>query len=171
MHHHSPAHHAKALRELFRRFGTKDTELWPFVGMVWCGTETVDGNDRDWSYIWDQGGGWQGLAMNEDERVQRSMLPKEITVWCGRADDKGPLGFLWTVNERDARCNALRVATVDNPGKVIEGKVRKEDVVALFNRKGYSEIIAPRSVKLNGTRLIKVKADSDEGKPDVAITS
>ena len=83
--------------------------------------------------------------MEEDEYEHYMSLPDEMTVYRGVANGRVKKGMSWTDNREKAEWFASRFG---GEGYVLSGKVKKEDVLAYFNRRDeYEVVVEYRDVK------------------------
>ncbi len=85
--------------------------------------------------------------MNLDERRKLAELPDELEIYRGvtEKNQENILAMSWTMKQETAEWFAKRFGS---KGKVYRAKVRKEDILALFNGRNESEVIVdPKNLK------------------------
>jgi hypothetical protein len=138
-----PKHRSKALLRMMKDFDLK--EIWPIVGEAWCDPETCRCDLSNWSAIWCNPEGDRSLAMNEQERAHLAAMPEWFDVWqCGENVGFGE-ELAWTDDRAKAYWHACRIATIEEPQRVIAAQLNRPKVLAFFNRDGRSEYVVLRS--------------------------
>ncbi len=76
--------------------------------------------------------------MGEEERVVYESLPDPVVIYRGYLPRRNLRGYGWTLNRRCAEWFAVRLSDV---GRVAEGRVARQDVLAYFNERKEEEIL------------------------------
>ena len=87
--------------------------------------------------------------MSEAERQQLAGLPERVTIYRGVNDRNGFSGLSWTLDLERAERFARRFLFSDSdfPGVVVTGRVLQRRIIALFQVRNESEVVAePRHV-------------------------
>jgi hypothetical protein len=140
---HERPYRLEAMQNLFFQgvdWGSKEN-FWKLVASVWVDSENIWQNIEAWSEIFGFYGDEARAMMNEEELAEFQQLPMEFTVYRGttRNEETEETGALsWTLDRDIAVWFSKRFSKA---GKVLERKVRKEDVVALITRRSEKEII------------------------------
>lgn len=79
--------------------------------------------------------------MDIEEFEIYSKLPDEFTVYRGVSKGRNPYGLSYSLDKSKAIWFQKRFADSKNPGQLITRKVKKEDVLAVFTRRGEDEIV------------------------------
>lgn len=112
-------------------------------GEIWVGSENPNGDinvSLDESIRFFKQANKKYL-MNEDEYKIYSMLPDELTVYRGVSKGRNPDGLSYSLLEEKAVWFQQRYADKDNPGFLIQRKVKRENILAYFSRRGEAEIV------------------------------
>lgn len=132
-------------------FGTcPPQEFWQLVADVWTDSENVWQNAEAWRDLLERAGADERRwMMDEEEADALAVMPDEITVWRGCIAGQNEDGFSWTIDREKAEWFAKRFASAQRgEGRVIEGRVKRVDVIAHFTGRGESEIVVlPENVR------------------------
>lgn len=79
--------------------------------------------------------------MQEEEYQVYCSLPDEMVVYRGVAVDREPAGLSWTQNLKKAEWFAQRFNDEKEQGYMQKATVRKENILAYFNRRNEDEIV------------------------------
>lgn len=111
-----------------------------FLGSMWTIVEfpNVDDNIPPQEFIRIFRMADKSLLMNDEERRLYLALPDEMTVYRGIRGRGSLKALSWTTDIEQAEWFAKRW---DKKGKVYFAKIRKEDVLAVFNSRGESELV------------------------------
>jgi hypothetical protein len=137
---HERAYRLEALLEC-REQSLYGSEFWALAGEVWQDSENIYQYIDIWREIW--GNPSRGLkqCMNNAERRALRKLPDKVEVWRGiRHDDPDSIsGLSWTRDRDKAIWFAQRFKGTP---LLVEGVVKKTDVLAVFLGKQESEIVS-----------------------------
>lgn len=87
----------------------------------------------------------KSILMDEDEYRIYQELPDTLTVYRGVGIGRNPKGLSWTRNIKTAEWFANRFNRDGKKGYVQSATVRKEQVLAYFNRRGEDEVVVDTS--------------------------
>jgi hypothetical protein len=118
-----------------------DSEYWSLLADVCIGTEnmwqekylfrellTADRSDRH-------------LMMDSDEYEQYQKLGETLTVYRGCIAGQNEDGFSWTLDPSRAKWFSERLARDGDEPIVLERTINRSEAIALFTRRGESEIL------------------------------
>jgi hypothetical protein len=133
-----------------------DEVYWEILGDIWTDSEN----------IWQHKDGWREALSSErprrecimntetyeelkegepprqkNEREFYESLPDVVKVYRGNPAPDGGSGLSWTLNRSVAVMFAKRLRLPGMTPKLISGKVRKENVLAFFDRRAEAEIV------------------------------
>lgn len=115
-------------------------DVWPLVADVWVDSENIFQNLSVWKRIWALPiPKRHELVMDDDERDVLAKLPDTVQIYRGYVHRKSRLGLSWTLDRERAKWFARRYS---RDGVVVSGTVPKSNVLAYFDRRGESEIVA-----------------------------
>lgn len=125
----------------FQRIEThlSDADYWLLLSQIWTDSENIFQNEEEWreAFESDRPGRLDHL-MEEDEREVYAALPDVLTVFRGYSHEGRSEGLSWTQRESTAEWFAQRLSI---GGIVVEGKVKKEHVLAAFTSRKEAEIV------------------------------
>jgi hypothetical protein len=81
------------------------------------------------------------LMMDADEYEQYKELPETLTVYRGCIAGQNEDGFSWTLDQSRAKWFSERLARGGDVPLVIEKNINRSEAIALFTRRGESEIL------------------------------
>jgi hypothetical protein len=126
-----------------------DDVYWDLVGDVWTDSENIWQHLDEWREAFSSDRpGREHLMVSEandelaDERSYLDSLPDIIKVYRGTsAPDSIGSGLSWTLDRDKALFFAKRLKLRGQTARIISGKVRKENVIAFFDRREEKEIV------------------------------
>lgn len=113
-----------------------DPEYWGAAAEVYVDTENADQLFPLWRLIVEAQRGSREQFMQPDERLALARLPDVLTVYRG-CTSRRILDLSWTLDPAVADWFAHRF---DAQGFVLQGEVRKADVIGYLTRRGEEEI-------------------------------
>jgi hypothetical protein len=114
-----------------------DKDYWKELGNVWIDSESPGINKQVWKMLFNSQRADKSSLMTESEHKELAMLNDNLIIYRG-AEPKYKTGISWTTDKEKAEWFAQRFG---NKGKVYTRKVRKEQVVGYFTRRGESEVV------------------------------
>ena len=115
-----------------------DTAYWKLLADIWTDTENQWQNYEEWKeLIGSERGSRHYLMDEEDDQILRS-LPDEVTIYRGCQKRINENGLSWTLDKSKAEFFAKRLG---KNGIILEKKISKSDIIAVFTSRGESEII------------------------------
>lgn len=125
-----------------------DDVWWDLLGDVWTDSENIWQHLDDWREAFSSDRpGREHLMMAEaetdapSEQSRFESLPDVIKVYRGTSHPGGGSNLSWTLDRDVALRFARRYALRGNKPRIISGKVRKENVIAFFDRRSEYEIV------------------------------
>lgn len=146
---HERPYRPRALAGLVTDPRVSDDQWWRLVGDTWTDTEFPSGAATDWNLIWQSPRPGRDVVMHLDEQAVVAALPDPLRVWRGGSGtrDEVAAGWSWTRDESKALWFAQRWGGGD--ATVVAGNVCRSDVLAVFDRRGESEVVVrPGTVQL-----------------------
>jgi hypothetical protein len=126
-------------------------DYWELVGSVWTDSENIWQHTDEWKAIFHSRRKHREMVMDEDERAELASLPSTlpIIVYRGCKEHVNEQSLSWTTNPDTAIWFATRFASTgshrgNGQPLVLVGRVMRDDVLALFNGRGESEIVSER---------------------------
>jgi len=114
------------------------------LASVWGDSENIWQNLASWQEEWQ----WMRDAgrtpyLGSPETTARLMrMPREVQIWRGQSGDRNWVGLSWTTDKDKAVWFARRFSRASEPSRLIAGMVRKEHILALFDDRNESEVVA-----------------------------
>ena len=111
-----------------------DRDYGELLKEIWQGSENPNQDvnvSLDEVIIWFKSAKKRFL-MDKEELEYFKNLPSELTVYRGVSRGRNPKGLSYTVDKEQAIWFQNRFSTEDEPGFLIEKKIKKEDVLAYF---------------------------------------
>lgn len=111
----------------------------------------------------------ESYLMQEDELYLLQQLPEIVTCWRGQRFDDGaktPTSISWSLQEKVADWHAAPIPSINRPhGWVLQAKVPKSAILALFTERGEDEVLLDRR-GIEMRRSINFPVKSRRGKAD-----
>ena len=115
-----------------------DTAYWKLLADIWTDTENQWQNYEEWKeLIGSERGSRHYLMDEEDDQILRS-LPDEVTIYRGCQKGINENGLSWTLDKSKAEFFAKRLG---KDGIVLEKKISKLDIIAVFTGRNEAEVI------------------------------
>jgi hypothetical protein len=160
---HERPHRPTALRTLIRRHGVALDHLWPLIGDVWSDTEFPMHQADFWQKIWSSTCPHRKTVMGFEDRLNLNKLPKQITVWRGVNDFEAISGFSWSLERKIGVFFARRFSGEEREPILVQGIVKKRDVVAYFGGRNEAEIVTlPECVRVIDTQVLALPPEVAE---------
>jgi len=119
--------------------------LWPLIGDVWIDTESSFRYRTEWIKLWSRQCASKHRVMTKDERKALAALPRTVNVWRGVSHLDFLQGLSWTTDRDKAIWFAKRGPS---SGYLASGTIRRNEVLAYFDGRNESEIVAlPESIR------------------------
>jgi hypothetical protein len=115
-----------------------DTAYWKLLADIWTDTENQWQNHEEWKELIGSTRGSRNYLMNEEEDKTLSSLPDEVTIYRGCQKGINENGLSWTLDKSKAEFFAKRLR---KDGIILEKKISKLDIIAVFTGRGESEVI------------------------------
>jgi len=115
-----------------------DTAYWKLLADIWTDTENQWQNYEEWKDLIGSERGSRHYLMNEEEDKALSSLPDEVTIYRGCQKGINENGLSWTLDKSKAEFFAKRLR---KDGIILEKKISKSDIIAVFTGRGESEVI------------------------------
>lgn len=115
-----------------------DKQYWELLSAIYTDTENAWAYQSQYRNLFSCKRGNREYLMDEDERKVYESLPDEVTVYRGYQVGLNKNGISWTTNKETAQWFATRFS---KRGKVLEKKVSKRDIIAVFNGRNESEVV------------------------------
>lgn len=113
------------------------------LGEVWTTEENPNGdvnvNPRSSAAMFKRAN--KKFLMDDDEYAIYENLPDEFTVYRGVANGRVEKGLSWTRKKSEARWFSNRFNTPNKKGYILKGTIKKDKVLAYFNRRDENEIV------------------------------
>lgn len=118
-----------------------DEDYWRIVADIWTDSENIWQNHARWMEIF-EGVEEEDRAylMDEGEMLFFDKMPDTLHVYRGYNRDDRADGLSWTLGRNQAEFFS-KYLLIEGTPRVIEGKVKKTDVVAFFNGRHEDEIV------------------------------
>ena len=128
-----------------------DSEYWRVLSSIWIDTENYWQNKKDWIDMFQAHRHDRLHFMDMEERMHLAMMDSEFTVYRGATYLDAQRGLSWSLSEERAKWFAKRLHQPGGPPPVVvEGAVRRGDVIGLLESRGEEEIVAlPWNVVIN----------------------
>ena len=115
-----------------------DTAYWKLLADIWTDTENQWQNYEEWKDLIGSERGSRHYLMNEEEFNLLQSLSDEVTIYRGCQKGINENGLSWTLDKSKAEFFANRLG---KKGIVLEKKISKSDIIAVFTGRGESEVI------------------------------
>ena len=115
-----------------------DTAYWKLLADIWTDTENQWQNYEEWKDLIGSKRGSRHYLMNEEDDQILKSLPDEVTIYRGCQKRINENGLSWTLDKSKAEFFAKRLG---KNGIILEKKISKSDIIAVFTSRGESEII------------------------------
>lgn len=145
---HERAYRLEALHMVEDQINSK-AELWQLLAEVWTDSENIFECIDVWADIFEDCNPKEARTMmNESEQGTFAALPELVVVYRGFTKKPAQAGYSWTTSIETASFFANRLLrTESDPRWIVSGAIMKTDILACFDGRGESEIVAlPGSV-------------------------
>ena len=115
-----------------------DTAYWKLLADIWTDTENQWQNYEEWKDLIGAERGSRHYLMNEEEFNLLQSLSDEVTIYRGCQKGINENGLSWTLDKSKAEFFANRLG---KKGIVLEKKISKSDIIAVFTGRNESEVI------------------------------
>jgi hypothetical protein len=115
-----------------------DTAYWKLLADIWTDTENQWQNYEEWKDLIGSERGSRHYLMNEEEFNLLQSLSDEVTIYRGCQKGINENGLSWTLDKSKAEFFANRLG---KKGIVLEKKISKSDIIAVFTGRNESEVI------------------------------
>jgi hypothetical protein len=137
---HERPYRASALKALLALTdGPSDKQWWELVGEVWSDTENLHEYGELTELVVTDRPSSQYM-MTEGERYLLECMDDEVTVLRGYSAGDTRRGWAWTTNRKTAAFFARRFPH-RGPPRVVQGKIRKERIIAVFLGRNEQEVV------------------------------
>jgi len=136
-------------------------QYWKLLGEVWTEIEVFQPDKQTWLRLFQSKRPNREFLMTSEEHEMLSKLPDIFEIWRGCGDVSGVYGLSWTLDKKRAEFFAdyaigfrrKMLTGLKNQANVqpliVKAKCQKADVLALFKRRGESEIVLnPQNVRI-----------------------
>ncbi len=150
---HERAYRWEALDELFTEL--PDNLFWPLFGDVYTDSENIQ-QYHELIAVWLDQPKIPQSVMTVEELAAYHLLPQILTVFRGYSRDETldePTDWSWSLSYKTARWFAQRWSVAEHIGYIVQGTLRKTDVMAHFTRRKEQEILAWAEKVTNKERL------------------
>lgn len=150
-----------AFRKYLERFD--DKSYWQILAAVWVHQEQLWRNRKLYLQLFQSPRPQRQFLMTAAERRKLDGMPDEFPVYRGFIGKRG-MGLSWTTDRAKAEWFARRFAALTHLGqpRLMEGKAKKQDVLAYFNgRKEKEVVIDPAKIRSVKTHPVKPSSDDD----------
>lgn len=143
---HERPHRFEALERMQDFMG--DEEFWEAVSAVWTDSENIWQHQEEWEFLLSSDRPGRESMMEEGERAFLRLCPPELKVYRGINRDGRADGLSWTHDRGKAEWFANYLCFEPHQRKiVVEGTIRKDDILAIFDGRDEFEVVAfPESV-------------------------
>ena len=115
-----------------------DTAYWKLVADIWTDTENQWQNYEEWKDLIGSKRSNRHYMMTEEEDNLLRSLADEVTIYRGCQKGINENGLSWTLDKSIAEFFANRLG---KKGIVLEKKISKSDIIAVFTGRGETEVI------------------------------
>lgn len=155
---HERPYRVEAFQDIFYDLRKTPPEFWGLLSHVWTDSENIYQHLDTWMAVWDESIPDRHYVMTEEERAILADLPATIEVWRGVKYDSAVEGMSWTIDRDKAIWFANRWIRKDDTPKLVTATVEKDDVLAYFDGRGESEIVAqPHNVTIKDISVVRRK--------------
>ena len=113
-------------------------QYWSLLGQIWIDTENAWAHLDLWREFFSSDRENREWLMDWDEQMAYAGLPETVTVYRGYQPGLNKDGISWTVKREKAEWFATRFG---KKGKVLEKKVSKRDIIAVFTGRNEYEVV------------------------------
>lgn len=151
---HERAYRLHAFLKVMEADQLSNEDYWKFVGSFWTDSENIHQNFRHWLKLWssqrpgrehamDDGVGEDDDDSEENERQRYAELPETMTIYRGYQYKASMRGLSWSLDRERAIWFAQRFAMINTklPPRLATAEVRRESVLAYFNRRNEDEVV------------------------------
>ena len=158
---HERPYRLDALMDLVEMGAMSPTEYWEMVAEVWIDSENIREYPEQWEMLLSGGPEGSDAMMFDYEHQALAALSDTVFLYQGHTGSRDD-GWSWTTEYETARWFAHRFATLeDDTPMLTTGRVRKDDVLAMFTRRGEMEILVnPACVELIDTVSLTKESES-----------
>lgn len=115
-----------------------DTQYWSLLSDIWTDTENQWQGLKKWKQLLSSKRPYRHYMMSEEEDNTLRALAEEVTIYRGCQKGINEGGLSWTLDKSKAKFFANRFG---KKGIILEKKISKKDIVAVFMGRGESEVI------------------------------
>jgi hypothetical protein len=115
-----------------------DTDYWKLLSDVWIDTENQYAYLKEWKRLLTSKRSNCHYMMTEEEDNLLRSLADEVTIYRGCQKGINEKGLSWTLDKSIAEFFANRLG---KKGIVLEKKISKSNIIAVFTGRGESEVI------------------------------
>lgn len=144
---HERPYRLEAFLELGEHLADDPAAYWSLFGRVWIDSENIRQNYEVWTRLLRLGDRVEMRAMmDDDERARLDVMPSEFTIFQGHTDERDD-GWSWTLDLGTASWFARRFARLEDASPLVtEGKVKRDDVIALLTSRNEEEVLVDRDL-------------------------
>lgn len=118
-----------------------DREFWEMASEVWTDSENIWQHEEEWIELLNSERSGRDYMMDDGEKMFLSLLPAVVTVYRGYSRDGRADGLSWTHDASRAAFFAKYLLMAGGRPRVVTGKVRKTDILAVFDGRNENEIV------------------------------
>ena len=115
-----------------------DVNYWKLVSSIWTDTENSYADYKKWRSLFSSKRSSKHYLMDEKEDQLLRSLPDEVVIYRGCQKNLNENGLSWSLDKSTAEFFANRF---NQKGIILEKKVSKKDIVAVFTGRGEAEVI------------------------------
>lgn len=115
-----------------------DKQYWTLLGKIWVDTENGWANLAQWKKFFGSTRADRNYLMDSEELMVLDNLPQTIAVYRGCQKGLNENGISWTLDKDRAEWFATRFG---KEGKVLEMRINKSKIVAVFTGRNESEVV------------------------------
>ena len=134
---HERPYRLEAFKEIQEHLSNR--QYWSLLGQIWVDTENAWAHLDLWRELFSSDrANREEWLMDWDEQMAYAGLPETVTVYRGYQPGLNKDGISWTIKREKAEWFATRFG---NKGKVLEKKVAKRDIIAVFTGRNEYEVV------------------------------
>lgn len=115
-----------------------DIDYWKLLSSIWTDTENSYANYEKWKSLFSSKRSSKQYLMDEKEDQLLRSLPEEVIIYRGCQKNLNENGLSWSLDKSTAEFFAYRF---DQKGTILERKISKKDIIAVFTGRGEAEVI------------------------------